>query len=63
MAIPTSPIPPDLASGDILKKGTAVVTIFIGWVSWAYVAFVIAKLNNVNKAVNLNVILIIDFLI
>ena len=30
VAMPASPIPPALASGDILKKGTAIVPIFIG---------------------------------
>ncbi len=29
VAIPTSPIPPERASGEILKKGTADVTTFI----------------------------------
>jgi hypothetical protein len=30
VAMPASPIPPARASGEILKKGTAVVTMFIG---------------------------------
>ncbi len=34
VAMPTSPIPPERASGEILKKGTAVVTTLIRFV-WA----------------------------
>jgi hypothetical protein len=33
--MPISPMPPARASGEILKKGTAVVTIFILSASWA----------------------------
>jgi hypothetical protein len=31
-----SPIPPDRASGEIRKKGTAVVTTLIGRAVWAF---------------------------
>jgi hypothetical protein len=42
VASPRSPIPPDLASGEIRRNGTAVVTTLIGsgCVVWAFTALI-----------------------
>jgi hypothetical protein len=51
VATPTSPIPPERASGEILKKGTAVVTTFIG----SLCAFTEIELTiNIANAVSFN---------
>jgi hypothetical protein len=38
VATPSSPIPPERASGEIRRKGTAVVTTLIGSAVWAFTA-------------------------
>ena len=53
VAIPTSPIPPLRASGDILKKGTAVVTTLMVFACCAFKTWVAPNINK--EAVNLMV--------
>jgi hypothetical protein len=53
-----SPIPPALASGDILKNGTAVVTTLIGSEFWAFVE--IDNEIHTNTATNFNAV---DFIV
>jgi hypothetical protein len=60
VATPTSAIPPDLASGEILKKGTAVVTIFTGLVCAE--ASSVAPYNNIKDNIaTLNECLFISY--
>ena len=44
-----SPIPPARASGEIRKKGTAVVTTFIGSAFWAIIESEFPVINRIRK--------------
>ena len=59
VAIPTSPIPPARASGEILKNGTAEVTTLIGS-DCAFVA-VADPANNITRAASLKVVCFMRF--
>jgi hypothetical protein len=62
VAKPISPIPPERASGEIRRKGTAVVTTLIG-VTWAFTADVKAQKSRITAVSFKAVSLISKFLI
>ena len=54
-----SPIPPARASGEILKKGTAVVTTLMGWADCAKTEEVEVVINRIKAASRTTVDLIV----